>query len=85
MFTMVVRHSHLNQSTFAMETKQTAVDWLFLMLNNQNRNSKFAKKLYYKAKEIEKEQIIDAAHHGVDFENSPYKDAEEYYNETYKS
>jgi hypothetical protein len=33
--------------------------------------------------EAEKEQIINAAHHGVDFENSPYKDAEEYYNKTY--
>jgi hypothetical protein len=32
---------------------------------------------------MEKEQIKDACHHGVDYENSPYKDAEEYYNETY--
>jgi hypothetical protein len=32
---------------------------------------------------IEKEQIIEAAHHGVDFENSPYENAEQYYNETY--
>ncbi len=66
-----------------METKQTAVEWLIgkmahiipLSFNN----------LIEEAKEMEKEQIIDAAHHGVDFENSPYKDAEEYYNETYKS
>jgi len=33
--------------------------------------------------EKEKEQIIEAAHHGVDFENSPYQNAEQYYNETY--
>ena len=33
--------------------------------------------------EIEKEQIMDAAYHVVDFEKSPYKDAEEYYNKTY--
>lgn len=66
-----------------METKQTAVDWIFLMLNDPNRDQNFAKKLYDKAKEIEKEQIIDAAHHGVDFENSPYGSAEEYYNENY--
>ena len=31
----------------------------------------------------EKDQIVDACHHGVDYENSPYKDAEEYYNKTY--
>ena len=33
--------------------------------------------------EKEKEQIINAAHHGVYFENSPYKNAEEYYSETF--
>ena len=33
--------------------------------------------------EMEKQQIIDACHHGVDYEKSPYKNAEEYYDETY--
>lgn len=43
-----------------MENKKTAVDWIFLMLNNPNRDQRFAKKLLDKAKEIEKEQIMDA-------------------------
>lgn len=66
-----------------MENKRTAVDWLFLMLNDPNRDQDFAKKLYDKAKEIEKEQILDACHHGVDYDKSPYKNAEQYYNATY--
>jgi hypothetical protein len=32
---------------------------------------------------MEKEQMLDACHHGVDYDNSPYENAEEYYNETY--
>lgn len=36
-----------------------------------------------KAIEMEKEQILDSCHHGVDYDKSPYKNAEEYYNETY--
>ena len=36
--------------------KQTSVEWLFLMLNNPNRDQQFANKLLEKAKEIEKEQ-----------------------------
>ena len=36
-----------------------------------------------KAIEMEKEQMLDACHHGVDYENSPYENAEEYYNKTY--
>jgi hypothetical protein len=36
-----------------------------------------------KAIEIEKEQILDACHHGVDYDNSPYENAEQYYNENY--
>lgn len=36
-----------------------------------------------KALEMEKEQILDACHHGVDYDKSPYKNAEEYYNKTY--
>jgi len=36
-----------------------------------------------KAIKMEKEQMLDACHHGVDYDNSPYENAEEYYNETY--
>jgi hypothetical protein len=41
--------------------KQTAVDWLFLMLNNPNKDQELANKLLQKAKEMEKEQMIEFA------------------------
>jgi len=68
-----------------METKQTAVDWLFLMLNNLNTNQDFAKKLYDKSKEMEKEQIINAHLIGLitSLEIEATKQAEQYYNENY--
>lgn len=34
----------------------TAVEWLFLMLNNPKTDQEFAKKLFDKAKEMEKEK-----------------------------
>lgn len=37
---------------------ESPVDWLFLMLNNPNRDQEFAKKLYDKAKEMEKKQCF---------------------------
>ena len=40
-------------------------------------------KIYNKAKQMEKGQIIDACHHGVDYDKSPYLNAKEYYNGTY--
>jgi hypothetical protein len=71
-----------------MENKQTAVDWLFLMLNDPNRDQEFAKKLYDKAKEIEKEQIVQAHIHGDEnhtFNSSKIEEyANDYYNETYE-
>ena len=36
--------------------KQTAVEWLFLMINNPNKDQEFANKLFEKAKEMEKQQ-----------------------------
>jgi len=39
---------------------KTAVEWLFLMMNNPNKGQEFANKLLEKAKEMEKQQIIDA-------------------------
>jgi hypothetical protein len=41
--------------------KQTAVEWLFLMLNNPNRNQDFANKLLEKAKSMEREQMCSFA------------------------
>ena len=44
-----------------MENKQTAVEWLFLMLNNPNSNQDFANKLLEQAKQMERKQIEEAA------------------------
>jgi hypothetical protein len=63
-----------------METKQTAVDWLFNQLSEKTQANN--EKEYYKAKQIEKEQIMDAfvnGEHQQGFEN----ESEQYYNETY--
>ena len=62
--------------------KQTAVQWLFLMLNNPNRDQEFANKLFQKALEMEKEQMIDA--YQANSWGEP-DGAEQYYNETFKS
>jgi hypothetical protein len=61
----------------------TAVEWLFLMLNDPNKNQEFARKLLDKALELEKQQIVDAFQYKFlhpYVENEP----EQYYNETYK-
>ena len=74
--------------------KQTAVEWFSNQtyeLFEQYSEGKFDRvqlnKLMVdatnKAKEMEKEQIIDACQHGVDYDKSPYNYAEQYYNETY--
>ena len=65
-----------------MEKQQTAVEWLFLMMNNPNKDQELANKLYDKAKEIEQEQIMNAWVNGVISENNMI--AEKYYKETYK-
>ena len=62
--------------------KQTAVEWLFTMLNNPNSDQVFAKKLLDKAIEMEKEQIIDAWEDGQDSFSS--RTAEKYYKENFK-
>lgn len=43
--------------------KETAVEWLFFMLNNPNKDQEFFKKLLDKAKEIEKTNIDNKAIH----------------------
>jgi hypothetical protein len=65
-----------------MEKQQTAVEWLFLMMNNLNKDQEFANKLYDKAKEIEQEQIMNAWVKGVVSEGD--MTARQYYNETYE-
>jgi len=63
----------------------TAVEWLFLMINDPNKNQEFARKLLDKALELEKEQIVKAYKDGVTCLPFDDKDVgEQYYNETYK-
>ena len=62
--------------------KQTAVEWLFLMINNPNKDQEFANKLFEQAKEMEKEQIIDA--YDVQWVEN-IKNGKDYYNETFKN
>ena len=65
-----------------MEKQQTAVEWLFLMMNNPNKDQEFANKLYDKVKEIEQEQIMNAWVKGVVSEGD--MTARQYYKETYE-
>jgi hypothetical protein len=62
--------------------KQSAVEWLVYQLQ---QNKFITESQIHLAKEMEKEQIIDSANHGANFESSPFKDAEDYYNETFKN
>jgi hypothetical protein len=78
-------------------SKQTAVEWLIKQLTTvdyncinktflQNDNSLEGhnmRKLFHQAKEMEKEQITEAVNYGCSDWGS-WKDAEQYYNETYK-
>ena len=70
------------EKVIKMEKQRTAVDWLFQMLNNPKSDQEFAKKLLDKAKEREKEQVIEAWEDGQDSFSS--RTAEQYYNETFK-
>ena len=70
--------------------KQTAVEWLVDELILEGFN--VPKVFYDKAKEMEKEQIVEAFFQGVDRESDGHgamylcrKDAEQYYKETYES
>jgi len=64
---------------------KTAVEWLFDNLDLSGGGE--AIETLNKAKEMEKEQIIDAYENGVKETNSrcEYQDAEQYYKETFKS
>jgi len=75
-----------NFNVVNMEKKQTAVEWLFLMMNNPNKDQEFANKLLNKAKEMEKEQIIEAFENGevcTMFKNEGT--SRQYYNKTYQN
>jgi hypothetical protein len=51
----------------------------------KNEFHKLRQEIIKKAKEMEKQQILSAAYHGANYESSPYKDAEDYYNKTFKT
>ena len=70
--------------------KQTAVEWLEDCLTEQHPNGSFVwntradlEALFKQAKEMEKQQIIDARVKII--LDSNYVEAEQYYNETFKN
>jgi hypothetical protein len=65
------------------ETKQTAVEWLFKELLNSEPNILEWNKLLEQAKEMEKQQIIQAYNQSWHFRDKPYETAEQYYNKTF--
>ena len=71
-----------------MQTKQTAVEWLIDNLKGQ-LNIDEVTSIIKRAKEMQKEQIIEAYHQGVTdeygdaLEFGDVTDGEAYYNETY--
>jgi hypothetical protein len=69
--------------------KQTAVEWLEKELNyiEENAYTSYIDLKINQAKEIEKEQIIEAYETAMetDIYNEPLKIGKDYYNETFKS
>ena len=70
---------------YTRDMKQTAIEWLVEEL--PILKIQLLEKVVAKAKEMEKEQIIEAYWNGtIDLEkNEALKIAEQYYNETFKS
>ena len=60
----------------------TAVEWLFKQLWQEPKDKMVWYAILDKAKEMEKEQIIDAYNSGQQI--PPFEYAEKFYNETYK-
>lgn len=66
-----------------MEKNKTAVDWLFEQFESGDMwNMEDAQRIKHQAKKMEKEQMHKTWEDGFSFQ-SPYKNFEEYYNETY--
>jgi len=67
--------------------QQTAVEWLinkiYMVIPNEERN--FLEGLKEQAKQMEKEQIVQAACYDPFLENLSKLEGEKYYNETYKT
>ena len=70
-----------------MEKQLTAVEWLAKNLKDfpHVKHSQLFRDLVEQAKEMEKEQIIDAYNTSFSLRDKPYSTADKYYNETFKS
>lgn len=74
-----------NQTISKMETTQTAVEYLLEKLYTEYRFA-FSGTIVDQAKQMEKEQIINAWKRGDgEFDKTADKLSEQYYNETYGS
>jgi hypothetical protein len=65
--------------------KQTAVEWLVEKMRQPNWMSIPTTEWIKQAKEMEKEQIIEAYNTSFLLRDKPYSTAEKYYKETYES
>jgi hypothetical protein len=68
-----------------MEKKPTAVEWIVNVVNSCIAPDYIPKEIIQQAKEMEKEQIIDAYNTSFLLRDKPYSTADKYYNETFKS
>ena len=64
--------------------KETATEWLFKQLWEEPKDKFTWNAILDKAKEMEKEQIIQAYYQNGWNDNDNEHNAEQYYNETYK-
>ena len=64
----------------------TAVDFIFHTFYNEDNISDYVLRVFQQAKEMEKEQIMDAHYFGyTDCRSHNMRTEEQYYNETFKS
>lgn len=62
---------------------ETAIEWLIDQTRTSEWNSLKRGEIIEIAKEKEKQQIIEAANHGANFDKSPFKNAQDYYDSTF--
>ena len=76
-----ITHTSNADMNIGVPRTQTAVEWLIEMISPYITDEK-SNPLIEQAKQMEKEQIIDAYNNGQQI--PPFDWAEKYYNETYK-
>jgi hypothetical protein len=81
---MVIEYKPLNQNRMKTEKQQSAVEWLVEQLFGDNEIIGCSDELLQQAKEMEKEQIMDAYRINPNNENWSNSGID-YYNETFKS